>query len=293
MVRQPQRVEARAPRRARRVLDDRVAPQRRLARDASSRTAAAPARSASARLRARPEQCQSGGHGPPAARARCGYLSVLECVPNVSEGRDRAGARRARAPACGASLLDVHADADHHRSVFTLAGPGVGDAAPRSGRLPARWPSTLDLRDARRRAPAPRRARRRAVRRARRGRRPRTRRRPRATSRDWVVRRARACRCSSTTTPTPRGARCPTPGATRSRDARPDLGPAAPHPAFGAVAVGARPPLVAVNCELDTDDVAARPRDRPRRCASATAGCPACARSGFMLESAAVARRCR
>ena len=47
----------------------------------------------------------------------------LESVPNFSEGRDRAtiGAlgealgRRAR-------LLDVHADADHNRSVFTLVG---------------------------------------------------------------------------------------------------------------------------------------------------------------------------
>jgi glutamate formiminotransferase len=36
----------------------------------------------------------------------------------------------------------------------------------------------------------------------------------------------------------------------------PDLGPARPHPALGAVAVGARPPLVALNCELASDDVA-------------------------------------
>src|SRR5437016_3472764 len=31
----------------------------------------------------------------------------------------------------------------------------------------------------------------------------------------------------------------------------PDYGPAEPHPRLGATAVGARPPLVAVNCELD------------------------------------------
>ena len=36
----------------------------------------------------------------------------------------------------------------------------------------------------------------------------------------------------------------------------PDHGPARPHPTFGAVAVGARPPLVAVNCVLGTDDLA-------------------------------------
>ena len=36
---------------------------------------------------------------------------------------------RVLARACGPSLVDVHADADHHRSVFTLAGPGSRDAA--------------------------------------------------------------------------------------------------------------------------------------------------------------------
>jgi glutamate formiminotransferase len=47
----------------------------------------------------------------------------LESVPNFSEGRDRAtvdaiGAALSR----HARLLDVHADADHNRSVFTLVG---------------------------------------------------------------------------------------------------------------------------------------------------------------------------
>ncbi|MGH9034743.1 MAG: glutamate formimidoyltransferase, partial [Acidimicrobiia bacterium] len=50
---------------------------------------------------------------------------VLECVANVSEGR-RAEVLAALAGACGDALLDLHADADHHRSVFTLAGPGPG-----------------------------------------------------------------------------------------------------------------------------------------------------------------------
>jgi glutamate formiminotransferase len=35
----------------------------------------------------------------------------------------------------------------------------------------------------------------------------------------------------------------------------PDLGPTTPDPHLGATAVGARPPLVAVNVELDTDDL--------------------------------------
>jgi glutamate formiminotransferase len=49
---------------------------------------------------------------------------VLEAVPNVSEGRDEACiAAFARAlGAHGCSLLDVHSDADHNRSVFTLVG---------------------------------------------------------------------------------------------------------------------------------------------------------------------------
>jgi glutamate formiminotransferase len=48
---------------------------------------------------------------------------VLEAVPNVSEGRDPGVISAiADAFAQGVELLDVHADADHHRSVFTLAG---------------------------------------------------------------------------------------------------------------------------------------------------------------------------
>jgi glutamate formiminotransferase len=48
----------------------------------------------------------------------------LESVPNVSEGRDDVtiGALAAAFSSRGAQLLDVHSDADHHRSVFTLVG---------------------------------------------------------------------------------------------------------------------------------------------------------------------------
>jgi glutamate formiminotransferase len=48
---------------------------------------------------------------------------VLEAVPNVSEGRNRAAITAiGRAFATGVALLDVHSDPDHDRSVFTLAG---------------------------------------------------------------------------------------------------------------------------------------------------------------------------
>jgi glutamate formiminotransferase/glutamate formiminotransferase/formiminotetrahydrofolate cyclodeaminase len=53
---------------------------------------------------------------------------VLLAVPNVSEGRDAAvlDAIGAAFAAGGARLLDRHADPDHHRAVFTLAGdPGT------------------------------------------------------------------------------------------------------------------------------------------------------------------------
>ncbi len=57
---------------------------------------------------------------------------MVECVPNVSEGRDAArlarfaGAVRATP---GVTLADVHADPDHHRSVFTFLGAPAAVAA--------------------------------------------------------------------------------------------------------------------------------------------------------------------
>ena len=42
---------------------------------------------------------------------------MLEAVPNVSEGRDeRVIAEIGKAFGSSAALLDVHSDADHHRS---------------------------------------------------------------------------------------------------------------------------------------------------------------------------------
>ncbi|MEA2484002.1 MAG: glutamate formiminotransferase / 5-formyltetrahydrofolate cyclo-ligase [Thermoleophilaceae bacterium] len=48
--------------------------------------------------------------------------AVLLAVPNVSEGRDRPRIEALAAAFTPARLLDVHSDADHNRSVFTLAG---------------------------------------------------------------------------------------------------------------------------------------------------------------------------
>jgi glutamate formiminotransferase/glutamate formiminotransferase/formiminotetrahydrofolate cyclodeaminase len=57
---------------------------------------------------------------------------TLLAVPNVSEGRDRTAVTAIGAAfvSRGVRLLDTHSDADHHRTVFTLAGPpaALGDA---------------------------------------------------------------------------------------------------------------------------------------------------------------------
>ena len=52
-------------------------------------------------------------------------MGLLECVPNVSEGRDQARLDRliAGARVEGVRLLDRSSDPDHHRAVLTLVGP--------------------------------------------------------------------------------------------------------------------------------------------------------------------------
>jgi len=64
----------------------------------------------------------------------------------------------------------------------------------------------------------------------------------------------------------------------------PDYGPGEPHPKLGATAVGARPPLVAINCELDRDDVelARRIADDVRERGG---GLPGVRALGFQLSS--------
>jgi glutamate formiminotransferase len=178
---------------------------------------------------------------------------MLECVPNVSEGRDRA-VLDALARACGRPLLDRHVDADHHRSVFTLAGRGPTDAVDAVRRLALAVADRVDIG-----AHA-------GVH-------------PRLGALDVVPFVALDGDSAITAVEAARdfarwiAAELSLPvflydGADPDRrtlpDARrdafvhraPDVGPAFPHPRLGAVAVGARPPLVAVNCELAHDDVA-------------------------------------
>ncbi|MBI4240733.1 MAG: glutamate formimidoyltransferase [Candidatus Rokubacteria bacterium] len=61
-----------------------------------------------------------------ACKMRLGLTrAILECVPNVSEGRDRRaveGFAAAVGSVAGVRLADLHMDPDHHRSVLTFLG---------------------------------------------------------------------------------------------------------------------------------------------------------------------------
>ena len=224
----------------------------------------------------------------------------LECVPNVSEGRD-GGVLRRLADAvdhAGARLVDVHSDVDHHRSVFTFLGaPGaVERAALALGRL------AVELIDLRRHAGVH----------------------PRIgavdvmpfvpldglTMAEAVTIAHRAGRAFASETGVPvffyeEAALLPgrrdlpelrAGGFERLAErlasplGRPDAGPAVPHPSAGATVVGARRPLIALNAMLDTDDlagaraIAAAIRER------SAGGLPSVRALGVMLPSRGVAQ---
>lgn len=167
---------------------------------------------------------------------------MLECVVNISEGRDRE-AVAAIAGAAGDALLDVHSDPHHHRSVLTL----LGEAAPRAVATAA--VERLDLRSHE------------GVH-------------PRLGVVDVVPFVALAGTDPAAAVAardrfaawlaTVHGVPCFRYGGERSlpevrrrafRDLRPTDGPPTPHPIAGASAVGARPPLVAYNLWLEAADV--------------------------------------
>jgi len=168
---------------------------------------------------------------------------VLECVVNISEGRDPRRIGRIAASA-GADLLDLHRDGDHHRSVLTL----VGAAAARS--VATATVAEIDLRTHQ------------GVH-------------PRIGALDVVpfaplgdgslddaveARDAFGAWAADTL-----GLPCFCYGPERSlpdvrrgafAELAPDFGPSVPHPSAGAVAIGARPVLVAYNLWLAQADLA-------------------------------------
>ena len=175
---------------------------------------------------------------------------MLECVPNVSEGRD-VGILDALARACGTALLDRHVDPDHHRSVFTLAGDETESAVRSLSRAVAEH---IDLRshagahprlgaldvvpfvvlDGEPPSTAVDAAREFAV---------------------WIAD-ALAVPVFLYDAADPAARSLPETRRDAFAPRGPDFGPPAAHPVLGAVAVGARPPIIAVNCELAVDDMA-------------------------------------
>ncbi len=193
---------------------------------------------------------------------------MLECVINISEGRDLELIATV-ASSAGAALLDVHSDPDHHRSVLTLAGPAASvQEAARS--VAAAAVARLDLRTHRgvhprigvldvvpfvalRRPSRPTPA-------------------ARGLSAEWtgvregsylvpgplrdaVLARDRFAAWAGAVLGLPGflyGPERSLPELRRSawRDLRPDTGPDLPHPTAGAAAIGARPVLVAYNLWL-------------------------------------------
>lgn len=179
---------------------------------------------------------------------------MLESVPNVSEGRDERtlGALDA---ACGQSLLDRHADVDHHRSVFTLAGPGTRDAEIAVRQLARAVARHVDVREHAGEHPrigaldvvpfvalGPTNAEHELAVDA-----------AHSFARWWSAAYEVPCFMYDDAHPDHRD--LPEVRRVAFRIHRPDYGPDAPHPTLGATAVAARKPLVAINCLLLAHDV--------------------------------------
>lgn len=177
---------------------------------------------------------------------------MLECVVNVAEGR-RAAILARLARATGPALLDVHRDADHHRAVFTIAGDDPRETEAAVRRLALAAAQHLSLRDHHgvhprlgvidvvpfvALGPAPPEL---AVLAA-------------LDFAQWTA--------ATLDVPVflydradPEHRSLPTVRRDAFTVLPPDVGPPEPHPTLGATAVGARRPLIAVNVELDRDDI--------------------------------------
>jgi glutamate formiminotransferase len=224
----------------------------------------------------------------------------LECVPNVSEGRDRYRLRRLveTVTAAGARLVDLHHDVDHHRSVFTFLG--APETVERAALALARL--AVDLIDLRSHAGVH----------------------PRIGAldvmpfvplaglpmADAVAAAHRVGRALAAETGVPvffYEEAAIVPGrrdlpelrrggfeglAEHLSDPRwrPDAGPAVPHPSAGASVIGARRPLIALNAMLDSDDLAGARAVATAIRERTPGGLPAVRALGFSLPSRAIAQ---
>jgi glutamate formiminotransferase len=209
---------------------------------------------------------------------------MLECVVNVSEGRNME-TLQSLAEACGPSLVDIHADADHHRAVFTLAGPGPRDACDGARALASAVASCLSI--ATHDGEHPRFGMLDVV--------------PFVALGGTKAERTQAAEEARTFAAWwaqtwgvpaflyddahPDGRDLPHARSHAFRSRAPDFGPAAPHPHLGATAVGAREPLIAVNCVLVTRDVAIA-RRIARLVRERDGGLPGVRALGFSLPAA-------
>jgi glutamate formiminotransferase len=198
-------------------------------------------------------------------------MPIIECVPNISEGRDRAAVDAIAAAlraVPGLRVLDVQSDATHHRSVLTFAG----DAAALRQAVPVLFDQAIARIDLRRhRGEHPRLGAVDVV--------------PfvpidGATMADCVAlarevgaaiagrfgvpvflyEEAAASPARRNLEDIRRGEFEGLAAKLRAPEWAPDFGPAAPHPSAGATVIGARMPLIAYNINLATDrlDVARR-----------------------------------
>ncbi|HSE27974.1 MAG TPA: glutamate formimidoyltransferase [Gemmatimonadales bacterium] len=228
-------------------------------------------------------------------------MALVECIANLSEGRDAAALERfgdAIRSVPGASLLDVHADPDHHRSVFTFVGkrPAVEESAYRLILLAA---AIIDL--TRHRGVHPRMGAADVVPFVGLGGVPRGE--LVALARRLAVRVGREASLPSylygdaATCPERRLLRVVRSGqferlrvAARLDPARrPDAGPPELHPTAGAVAIGVRGPLVAWNVWLAGNDVAAA-RAIAARVRESGGGLPGVQAMGVPLATRGVAQ---
>ncbi len=218
---------------------------------------------------------------------------MLESVPNFSEGRCRATIERILEPAYavpGARVLDWSSDADHHRTVVTLVGePGAVLQAVKA--MTARAVDLIDLR--RHRGSHPRIGAMDVI--------------PLVPLGEMPMQEAvelahsLAAELAEThgipvylygeaaTRPERRDLSRVREGqfeglseAIRQPERRPDCGPARLHPTAGAVAVGARGPLIAYNVNLATADLAVAKRIA-RQVRESSGGLPAVKAIGLAL----------
>ncbi len=209
--------------------------------------------------------------------------AMLECVPNVSEGRDLERLDGLSA-ACGQSLVDRHYDVDHHRSVFTLAGPGPRDAERAIRQLARAVAANIDMTAHEGVHPrlgaldvvpfvalGPTKAEQeRAIEAA------------HSFARWWST--AHEVPCFVYDQADEQGRSLPDIRRRAFRLVAPDYGPHEPHPTLGATAVSARKPLIAVNCLLLAQDV--QPAYRiARAMRESDGGLPGVRALGFHLDA--------